>query len=40
MQSHLEVNAVEKVKASLSEGTTLLSERQKLILLTDKSEFG
>ena len=39
-KSHLEVNAVEKVKASLSEGTTLLSERQKLILLADKSEFG
>ena len=39
-KSHLEVNVVEKVKASLSEGTTLLSERQKLILLADKSEFG
>ena len=39
-KSHLEVNAVEKVKASLSEGTSLLSERQKLILLADKSEFG
>ena len=32
-KSHLEVNAVEKVKA-------LLSDRQKLILLADKSEFG
>ena len=40
MKSHLEVNAVEKVKASLLEGTSLLSERQKLILLADKSEFG
>ena len=39
-KSHIEVNAVEKVKASLSEGTSLLSERQKLILLADKSEFG
>ena len=39
-KSHLEVNAVEKVKASLSEGTSLLSDRQKLILLADKSEFG
>ena len=39
-KSHLEVNAAEKVKASLSEGTSLLSERQKLILLADKSEFG
>ena len=39
-KSHLEVNAVEKIKASLSEGTSLLSERQKLILLADKSEFG
>ena len=35
-KSHLEVNAVEKVKASLSEDTSLLSERQKLILLADK----
>ena len=34
------MNAVEKVKASLSEGTSLLSERQKLILLAGKSEFG
>ena len=33
------MNAVEKVKASLSEGTSLLPERQKLILLADKSEF-
>ena len=40
MKSHLEVNAVEKVKASLLEGTSLLFERQKLILLADKSEFG
>ena len=39
-KSHLEVNAVEKVKASLSEGMTLLPKRQKLILLADKSEFG
>lgn len=39
-KSHLEVNAVEKGKASLSEGTSLLSERQKLTLLADKSEFG
>ena len=39
-KSHLEVNAVEKVKASHSEGTSLLSDRQKLILLADKSEFG
>ena len=39
-KSHLEVNAVEKVKASLSEGTSLLSKRQKLIWLEDKSEFG
>ena len=38
-KSHLELNAVEKVKASLSEGTSLLPERQKLILLADKSEF-
>ena len=38
-KSHLEVNAVEKVKGSLSEGTSLLSERQKLILLAEKSKF-
>ena len=39
--SHLETgNAVEKAKASLSEGTSMLNERQKLILLADKSEFG
>ena len=34
------MNAVEKVKASLSEATSLLFERQKLIFLADKSEFG
>ena len=39
-KSHLEANAVEKAKASLSEGTSILTERQKLILLADKSEFG
>ena len=39
-KSNLEGNAVEKVKASLSEGTSLLSDKQKLILLADKSEFG
>ena len=39
-KSHLETNAVEKAKASLSEGTSMLTERQKLILLADKSEFG
>ena len=32
-KSHLEVNAVEKVKASLSEGTSLLYERQKAYLV-------
>ena len=40
VKSHLEANAVDKAKASLSEGTSLLTERQKLILLADKSEFG
>lgn len=39
-KSHLEVNAVGKVKASLPDGTSLLSDKQKLILLADKSEFG
>ena len=39
-KSHLEANAVEKAKASLSEGTSMLTERQKLILLADNSEFG
>ena len=39
-KSHLEANAIDKAKASLSEGTSLLTERQKLILLADKSEFG
>ena len=37
---HLETNAVEKAKESLTEGTLLLTNRQKLILLADKSEFG
>ena len=41
VKSHLESNAVDKAKSSLSEGTVMiLSERQKLILLADKSEFG
>ena len=37
-KSYLESNAVDKAKESLS--TSLLTERQKLILLADKSEFG
>ena len=40
VKSHLESNAVEKAKASLAEGTSLISDRQKLILLVDKSDFG
>ena len=40
VKSHLESNAVDKAKSSLSEGTSMLSERQKLILLADKSDFG
>lgn len=39
-KSYLESNAVDKAKESLTEGTSLLTERQKLILLPDKSEFG
>ena len=39
-KSHLETNAVDKAKASLSEGMSMVTERQKLILLADKSEFG
>ena len=38
--SHLEANAVNKAKASLSEGMSMVTETQKLILLADKSEFG
>ena len=38
-KSYLESNAVDKAKESLTEGTSLLTERQKLILLADKSEF-
>ena len=37
-KTHLETNAVEKAKESLIEGTLLLTNRQKLILLKDKSE--
>ena len=40
VKSHLDSNAVEKAKASLAEGTSLISDRQKLILLADKSDFG
>ena len=40
MQSHLETNAVDKAKKALAQGTRLLDERQKLILLADKLEFG
>ena len=39
-KSYLESNAVDKAKGSLTEGTSLLTERQKLILLADKSESG
>ena len=39
-KSYLESNAVDKAKESRTEGTSLLTERQKLILLADKSEFG
>ena len=39
-KTHLETNAVEKAKESLTKGTLLLTNRQKLILLADKSEFG
>ena len=39
-KSYLEYNAVDKAKESLTEGTSLLTERQKLVLLADKSEFG
>ena len=39
-QSHLESNAVDKAKESISEGMSMLGERQKLVLLADKSEFG
>ena len=40
MQSHLETNGADKAKEALAQGTRLLDERQKLILLADKSEFG
>ena len=39
-KAHIKKEAVEKAKDSLSEGTLLLTNRQKLILLPDKSEFG
>ena len=39
-KSHLESNAVGKAKESISDGMSMLGERQKLILLADKSEFG
>ena len=35
-----QANAPDKVKDSLQEGEDLLKERQKHILLTDKSEYG
>ena len=38
---HFDTNTSDKTEASLSEGTSLLAERQKLILLEDTvSEFG
>ena len=40
VKSHLDSNAVEKAKASLAEGTSLIPDGQKLILLADKSDFG
>lgn len=39
-KSRLEANAIDKAKASLSEGMSMVTERQKLILIADKSEFG
>ena len=40
VKSHLEVNAIDKAKETLAEGMSFLAERQKLILLADKSDFG
>ena len=37
-KAHLEKNTVEEAKESISESTLLLTDRQKLILLADKSE--
>ena len=39
-KSAAENSQLEKVKTSLEEGETLISERQKHILLTDKSDYG
>ena len=39
-KSHLQINAIDKAKEALTEGTSSLAERQKLILLADKSDFG
>ena len=39
-KSHLEVNAINKAKETLAKSMYLLAERQKLILLADKSDFG
>ena len=39
-KSHLEVNVIDKAKETLAEDTSLLAERQKLILLADKADFG
>ena len=36
VKSHLESTAVDKAKSSLSEGTSMLSERQKLILRAEE----
>ena len=34
------VNAIDKAKEAHAKGTSLLAERQRLILLRDKSDFG
>ena len=39
-KSAAEIGQLEKVRSDLAEGEKLLCERQKLILLADKSEFG
>ena len=39
-KAHIKKEANEKANDSLSEGMLLLTNRQKLILLPDKSEFG
>jgi hypothetical protein len=40
VKAHIQMNYLDKAKEALSEGISHINDRQKLILLAEKSEFG